>query len=115
VGSGDTPDLEKPVALIARSAQGIDVQAASVDEFDVDLDAVAQQCCGEISALVSAAITTLALKSNAILEVIQLLHLIRDRAQVLADAVNSTAEDHGCNYVDEAEREFAAKLQAGAS
>jgi hypothetical protein len=81
----------------------------------LDLDALTQQYTGEISVLVTAAIAALALEAAALVVVRQLLLLIQDRAQELADAVNSTAEEHGCNYIDEAERAFAAKLQRSAA
>jgi hypothetical protein len=76
----------------------------------LDLDALAQEVCGDIDTLAAAAIRTLALDVPALLQVRQLLTLIQDRAQLIGGAINCVAEDHGCNFIDKAAREFAAKL-----
>lgn len=78
----------------------------------LDLDAIAQQCCGEIASLVGAAINALALDAGALVRVRHLLQLIEDRASLLGDAINSTAEEYGCNYIDDSEIAFVDRLQA---
>lgn len=110
--SASTEAPSDPAPATAMAVRN--VAAASCADL-LDLDALTQQYTGEISALVTAAIGALALEAGALVVVRQLLLLIQDRAQGLADAVNSAAEEHGCNYIDEAERAFAAKLQRGAA
>lgn len=76
-----------------------------------DLDALAQEVCGDIATLADVAIRTLALDVPALLQVRQLLMLIQDRAQLIEGAISCAAENHSCNFIDEAERAFADGLK----
>jgi hypothetical protein len=102
-GASPEPNAPSLAAIVAG------VKVAGTVLFD--LDALAQEVCGDIETLAAAAIRTLALDAPALLQVRQLLTLIQDRAQLIGGAINSAAEDHGCNFVDEAEHAFADGLR----
>ncbi|NPT36227.1 hypothetical protein [Paraburkholderia xenovorans] len=72
-----------------------------------DIDAISQEITSNIDALCS--VTLMAMKTQAFWKtpdtLVQVLTLIAARAQDLGNTINAAAEDHGCNWIDQAGRD----------
>lgn len=65
-----------------------------------ELDALAQEHCGAIELLADLALRRLSSEPDAVRAVRQVLGMVQDHAMRLGDAINASAEAHGCNHVD---------------
>ena len=77
-----------------------------------ECDSFSQSACAEIEATARGAKALLAVDAHAIVNVGRLLDVIVERALDLQNNINSTAEEGGANYKDEAERAFSSRIWA---